>query len=414
MSEPPSNPPSSSGTPQTYGLLAEYSDPQQLLAAARSVRDAGYSRWDTYTPFPVHGIDPAMNIRPTRLPWIVFAAGLSGGLGALTLQWWTSGIDYPWNVSGKPFFSIPANIPITFELTVLAAALTCFASMLLLNKLPQPSDPLDRVKRFARATNDRFFLLVRASDPKFDAQGTQALLNGTKPNGVEAVPEDESTPAVVPRGIIYALLVLGSAAVVPFALMALARVSTSTRTRIHVVPDMDFQQKYKTQRLNPFFEDRRAMRPQVEGTVAAGELHEDDQFYTGKVDDAWTKTFPSEVPVSDVTMARGEDRYGIYCTPCHGVDGAGGGMVARRAASLKEGTWVPPTDLHTEVLHYKPVGELFHTISNGVRNMPAYARQISTADRWAIVLYVRALQRSRAAKAEELPADLRAALDRAP
>ncbi|MET0413281.1 MAG: DUF3341 domain-containing protein, partial [Polyangiaceae bacterium] len=163
MSEPSSTPPVDNQIPQTYGLLAEYSDPQELLAASRVVRDAGYTRWDTYTPFPVHGIDPAMNIRATRLPWIVFVAGLSGGIGALTLQWWTSTVDYPWLVSGKPLFSIPANIPITFELTVLAAALTCFFSMLLLNKLPQPSDPLDRVKRFARVTNDRFFVFVRAA-----------------------------------------------------------------------------------------------------------------------------------------------------------------------------------------------------------------------------------------------------------
>jgi mono/diheme cytochrome c family protein len=414
MSEPSSTPPVDNQTPQTYGLLAEYSDPQELLAASRAVRDAGYTRWDTYTPFPVHGIDPAMNIRATRLPWIVFTAGLSGGIGALTLQWWTSTVDYPWLVSGKPLFSIPANIPITFELTVLAAALTCFFSMLLLNKLPQPSDPLDRVKRFARVTNDRFFVFVRAADPKFDAESTRALLAGTKALAVEEVPDDVSTPASVPRGLVYALLVLGSAAVVPFALIALARVSTSTSTRIHVVPDMDWQQKYKAQRMNPFFEDDRATRPQVEGTVASGELREDDHFYTGKVDDVFARTFPDEVSISDATMARGEERYGIYCTPCHGVDGAGSGMVARRAASLREGTWVPPTDLHTEVLHYKPVGELFNTISNGVRNMPAYARQISPADRWAIVLYVRALQRTRAAKAADLPADLRATLDKAP
>jgi mono/diheme cytochrome c family protein len=414
MSEPSNSPPIGNKPPQTYGLLAEYSDPQDLIAAARAVRDAGYSRWDTYSPFPVHGIDPAMKIRATRLPWIVFVAGLSGGIGALTLQWWTSSVDYEWLVSGKPFFSVLANIPITFELTVLAASLTCFYSMLLLNKLPQPSDPLDRVKRFARATDDRFFVLVRASDPKFDAEGTHALLSDTKPTAVEEVPEDEGTPSGIPRGIVYALLVLGAAAVVPFALIALARVSTSAQTRIHVVPDMDWQQKYKTQRANPFFEDHRAMRPQVEGTVASGELRADDHFYTGKVNDVWATTFPSEVPVSDETMARGEERFGIYCTPCHGVDGSGQGMVARRAASLREGTWVPPMDLHTEVLHYKPVGELFNTISNGVRNMPAYARQIPTADRWAIVLYVRALQRSRSAKAEQLPADLRAALDRAP
>lgn len=399
--------------PQLHGLLAEYETPEQLLAAARSVRDAGYSRWDTYSPFPVHGIDPAMSIRPTRLPWIVFLAGLAGGTGALTLQWWTSSVDYPWIVSGKPFFSIPANIPITFELTVLAAALSCFVGMLLTNNLPQPSDPLDRVRRFARATSDRFFVIVRASDPKFDASSTRELLLGSKPVTVEAVPEDEATPAAVPRLIVYALLVLSAAAVIPFALAALARVSMSDKPRFHIVPDMDFQQKYKAQRASTFFPDGRAMRLPVEGTVAVGELREDDHFYRGRVGGEWAKTLPAQVPVSEETMARGEERFGIYCTPCHGVDGSGGGMVHQRAASLREGTWVPPTDLHTEVLHYKPVGELFHGISNGIRNMPPYARQISTEDRWAIVLYVRALQRSRAAKLEDLPADLRTSLEAA-
>lgn len=396
---------------QVHGLLAEYATPQELLVAARRVKDAGYSRWDTFSPFPVHGIDPAMGIKPTVLPWIVLFAGLCGGSGALFFQWWTSAVDYPWIVAGKPFFSLPANIPITFELTVLAAALTCFAGMLVLNKLPLLSHPLDRSRRFARVTNDRFFMLIQASDPKFDRRETGNLLEETGPTGtIETVMEDTESPAALPRGVIYGLLIVASASAVPFALAALARVSTSERPRIHIIPDMDSQQKFKAQRPNPFFEDGRAMRLDVAGTVAQGELRDDDHFYLGKVGGAFAKTFPAEIEVTQATMERGRERFGIYCTPCHGVDGSGHGMVHERARSLMQGTWVPPTDLHQEVLMYKPVGELFDGISRGIRNMPPYARQIDTADRWAVVLYLRALQRSRAASIADLPEAERGAL----
>jgi mono/diheme cytochrome c family protein len=395
---------------QVHGVLAEYTSTHELIEAAKRVRDAGYSRWDTFSPFPVHGIDPAMGIKPTILPWIVLCAGLTGGTLALFFQWWTSSVDYPWIVGGKPFWSVPANIPITFELTVLFSALTCFAAMLLLNKLPQPSHPLDRNRRFARATDDRFFLLIQASDPKYDRRETTQLLEATRPSSMETVMEDNQTSARIPRGIIYALLILGSAATVPFAMAVLARVSTSERTRIHIIPDMDSQEKFKAQRKNTFFEDNRAMRLDVAGTVAQGELRDDDHFYTGKVAGAFAKTFPAQVEVSMHTMERGRERFGTYCTPCHGVDGSGQGMVHLRARSLLQGTWVPPTDLHTENLFYKPVGELFDNISRGVRNMPPYARQIDTADRWAIIMYLRALQRSGAGKLEDLPENERGGL----
>ena len=395
---------------QVHGLLAEYETPQQLIAAARRVKEAGYSRWDSYSPFPVHGIDPAMGIRPTVLPWIVFVAGLCGGTFALFFQWWTSNVDYPWIVSGKPFWSVPANIPITFEVTVLFSALTCFATMMVLNKLPLFAHPLDRYRRFLRSTNDRFFALIQASDPKFDSDATTKLLEATKPRNIETIMEDTSSSAAIPRGVIFALLILGSAATVPFAMAVLARVSTSETTRIHIVPDMDSQEKFKSQRKNPFFADGRAMRLDVPGTVAQGELHDDDHFYTGKVGGVFAKTFPSQVDISMATMDRGRERFGIYCTPCHGVDGAGQGMVHQRARALLQGTWVPPTDLHQENLQYKPVGELFDNISRGIRNMPPYARQIDVADRWAIILYLRALQRSGAGKLEDVPENERGGL----
>jgi mono/diheme cytochrome c family protein len=215
--------------------------------------------------------------------------------------------------------------------------------------------------------------------------------------------EDTQSSSVIPRGVIFGLLILASAAIIPYSLTALARVSTNTKPRFHIVPDMDFQQKYKAQRKNAFFEDQRAMRLDVPGTVAVGELKDDDHFYKGKVNGSFVKTFPAQLEISEQTMQRGQERFGIYCSPCHGVDGSGQGMVHQRARSLMQGTWVPPADLHQDVLRYKAVGELFDGISKGVRNMPAYARQIDTADRWAIVLYLRALQRQQAAKLDDVP-----------
>src|SRR6188768_830739 len=167
--------------PELHGLLAEYDTPDQLVSAAKKVRDAGFEKWDTYSPFPVHGIDAAMGIKMTILPWLTLGAGITGLITAITLQWWTNAFDYPWLISGKPIWSIPANVPIMFELTVLLSAITTLVGMLMLNGLPHPSHPLDHVKRFSRVTNDKFFLLIQAADPKFDEQESRQLIDSTKP-----------------------------------------------------------------------------------------------------------------------------------------------------------------------------------------------------------------------------------------
>jgi hypothetical protein len=130
--------------PTLAGIVAEYPGPDELLAAARQVRLAGYRRWDTHSPFPVHGMERAMGMRPTILPWLVLGAGLTGLAVALVLQLWTNGVNYPINVSGKPFFALPANIPVAFELIVLFSALTAFGGTLALNNLPQFWHPRPR------------------------------------------------------------------------------------------------------------------------------------------------------------------------------------------------------------------------------------------------------------------------------
>jgi mono/diheme cytochrome c family protein len=141
--------------------------------------------------------------------------------------------------------------------------------------------------------------------------------------------------------------------------------------------------------------------------VARGHLEADDHFERGRVDGDWATTFP--VPVTEGLMERGRQRFEIYCAPCHGLNGTGRGMVARRAdelAELGKATWVPPASVHDETVRSRPVGQLFNTITYGVRNMPAYGPQIPTADRWAIVAYVRALQRAWHATLDDVPADV--------
>jgi len=172
-------------SPRLAGFLVEFERPGDILAAAARVRDAGYTRWDAHTPFPVHGLDRAMGLRGTKLPWIVMAGGTFGCGFALALQWWTNAVNYPFLISGKPFWSIPANIPVTFELTVLFSALSAFLGMVLLNGFPQWHHPVFSSERFRRATQDRFFLSVEATDPLFDETRTLALLRELGGTGVE-------------------------------------------------------------------------------------------------------------------------------------------------------------------------------------------------------------------------------------
>ena len=159
------------------GLLAEFDDAHALIHGAEKMRDAGYIRWDCHTPFPVHGLNDAMGLRPTKLPYLTFVYGLGGLTVGLLMQWWMNAHDYQFMISGKPLWSIPANVPIAFELTILFAAVGTFLTMFILNGLPQYYHPVFNSERFKRATDDRFFISVDARDSKFDATETRAVLS---------------------------------------------------------------------------------------------------------------------------------------------------------------------------------------------------------------------------------------------
>ena len=212
----------------------------------------------------------------------------------------------------------------------------------------------------------------------------------------------------IPRWAIFTVLVLVVASWIPMALVVRARTVRSEKPPIHLFSDMDNQPRYKAQMRNRLFADRRAMRPQVEGTVARGRLHENDALVHGRIGEEWIMAVPLDI--DRPLLERGRERYDIFCSPCHGLAGYGDGPVAKRADSLQEGTWTLPSSFHTELVRSRPAGHLYNTIANGIRSMPAYGQQIAIEDRWAIVAYVRALQKSQHADVEDVPADLRASL----
>lgn len=161
------------------GLLASYDSPQAIYHACEKIRDAGFKRFDSYTPFPVHNLDKAMGLPPSYLPWLVLVAGTSGALLAMGFMIWVSAYDYPLNIGGKPTWSIPAFIPVTFEVTVLFSGLTAVFGMLALNGLPRYNDPLFDIAPFAKATDDTFFVMIEAKDKKYDQHAVAEFLMKT-------------------------------------------------------------------------------------------------------------------------------------------------------------------------------------------------------------------------------------------
>jgi ActD protein len=171
--------------------MGEFETPEQLLAAAKKARAAGYKHVDAFTPFPIEGLSEAIGFRWTAVPLITLIGGLGGGLTGFGLQYWCSAISYPMNIAGRPLNSWPAFIPVTFELTVLGASIFAVVGMLALNKLPQPYHPVFNVERFATASTDRFFLVIEARDPKFSLAESSRFLQEASAKFVSEVKDEE-------------------------------------------------------------------------------------------------------------------------------------------------------------------------------------------------------------------------------
>lgn len=404
--------------PPLAALLVEFGTTAGLIQAADQIRAAGYKKWDAYTPFPVHGLDHAMGVSSTKLPWVVFLCGLAGAVTGLGMQWWMNASNpqdwlfvpnflqgYQFLISGKPAFSLPANIPVMFELTVLFSAVGAFIGMLTLNQLPTLYNPLFSSTRFKKATDDKFLLAIHADDPLFDPIQTAALLNklgGSPAERIYAEPTRALPRVVKPTLVIVALLAL-----VPVAVVTRARAEHSPYTRIRIIQDMGVQPKYLPQAVNPVFADFRADRLPVEGTVSTGALPSDEHFYRGLVNGKWAETFPPAALQrpggATALLQRGQERFIIYCSACHGLSGYGNGPVTQRAIALQESAWVKSPSFHEDLYRQMPVGQIFNTITHGIRTMAPYGPQVPPEDHWAIIAYLRTLQLSQHAGTDLVP-----------
>ncbi|MCA9138857.1 MAG: c-type cytochrome, partial [Planctomycetales bacterium] len=312
-------------------------------------------------------------------------------------------------------------------------------------------------------TDDRFFLYIDAQDDRYDAQGVRSLLADTGSDYINEVVEDDS-PKNVPKPVFLIWGLSVAASIVPLICVLTMRVTNSSKPRFHIFFDMDFSPAKDSQQVTSLFADNRAMRADVPGTVARGQMEDSLDMLTGidvdalSVNDshraerlvrayiladdeakaaeqqavaAENATAESAAPASvmDTTpwitqnplevnaelLAKGQEQFGIYCSVCHGMNGRGNGLVNQRAQSILSGDWVPPSSLHQDTLYSDkyPDGKLFSTISNGVRKMPGYASQIKLKDRWAVVAYVRALQKSQNASMDLVPDEKKAEVEKA-
>ena len=173
-----------------YGVMGEFATPEELIHAVEKTREAGYRRIDAYTPFPVEGLSEALGLKRNLVPFVTLLGGLAGGVGGFFFQYWVAAITYPQNIGGRPLNSWPAFIPVTFELTVLGAALSAVFGMLALNSLPQPHHPVFNVHRFTHASSDRFFVCIEARDPKFNLADSARFLQSLNAHHVTEVSDD--------------------------------------------------------------------------------------------------------------------------------------------------------------------------------------------------------------------------------
>ena len=249
-------------------------------------------------------------------------------------------------------------------------------------------------------------------------------------DAIEQLPLDapaELPPPPLPRPPFWMVSIALISVVVtwlPLALIARTRVSRSSQPRIQLVQDMGIQPKYREQQTNPLFADDREMRPRIPGTVSQTDLEDDPEYYhgftvgkdaAGNPAPVFASTWPKQVPITTALLQRGQNRFNIYCFPCHGLDGSGTGPVNQHAMTMmvngqKGMAWTKAAILTSEPIRIQPDGKIFNTITNGRASMPSYAGQIPVADRWAIVAYVRALQFSQSAPLSAIPPDKRDAL----
>ena len=365
-------------TEKLFGITALFDNPDSIINAAKKVVSEGFKKFDVNTPYPIHGMDPAMGLKRSKLGFVTLFFGFSGTAFILLFMYWTMSVDYPMVVGGKPYFALPAFIPITFEFTVLLAALsTVFGMIMAFFNLPYNNHPLHDTEYMKRVSVDRYGLVILAEDQLFDENKVEELFRSLGATNIEKVyfPVKESYPVFDAKFITFLIVV---------ALAVSGTTYFTLNKFMYMVPYnwMSEQDKVIPQEKSDFFADKFGMREPVDGTVARGFI---PYPYMGIAE-------PEEYLVNPVlptkeSLALGNRKFLTFCSPCHGNYADGD--------SRLRGQFPRPPSLHTERAINFPDGRIYHVITNGQNAMPSYAAQITREERWSIVNYIRVLQRAK-------------------
>ncbi len=372
---------------RTFAVLGLFDSADALMHAIPKAREAGLGRVEAYTPYPIHGIDDALGFRRSPLGGMVLVMGVLGAVTALGFQYWISAVDYPIVTGGKAPSSWEAFVPIMFEVTVLFATFTAGLGMLLLlNRLPFFGHPVLASKAIAAITRDRFALAIEDGGGGLDAQAAEAALLAAGAAGVERLPAPAQEPFLTSTFVLRALAgvfaaCLGSGLLMYFAVKLFP-----------VLPPMKHMQdqpRLDPQKPSAFFKDGRGMRTPVAGTVARGHLP------LGVATQEEAAALANPLPRSREVFAAGRQAFRNRCEVCHGALGTGQG-------SLTAAYGAKPANLQAQQFRDYPDGKIYWAVTMGKNAMPAHAADLTETQRWAVVHYVRALQRAQNAKDEDM------------
>jgi len=371
-----------------YGYTGLFDTPDEIIEAAEKTADSKFKKYDVHTPYPVHGMDSAMKLKPSKLPYVALIVGLSAMFGMLGFMYWMSNIDYPVIVGGKPFFSFPAWVPVLFEITVLSASIATVVAMIaIFFKFPNLSHPLHDTDFMKAVTSDKYGVSIEVDDNE-NEQEVKSFLESIGAKNVVAVYWDNDevnfkNTVLQPKFLtLLIVLIIGVSGSTYFTLNKL----------MFMVPFNWMREQSKTiaQDDSEFFKDGFGMRNPVDGSISRGNL---PYKYIGTPEVAGAELV-NPLPVSKKILELGKIKYDIYCSPCHGYFAEGD--------SRLNGQFPNPPSLHSEKVRNWSDGRIFSVLTDGQNVMPSYSYQLDRNERWAVILYVRALQRSLNAKESDL------------
>jgi len=372
-----------------YSVSALFKTPDEIMKAAAKVADAGYEKYDVNTPYPVHGMDGAMQLKSSKMGYYTIAIGLTFMSLMLYFMYWIYNVDYPQIIGGKPQFPLPALVPIMFEITILTGAVLTVAIMIIFYfKFPNNSHPLHDSSYMKAVSSDKFGLVIEAVDSKFDLESVKSFLSSIGAYKIDEIYFDEEEVNNKNR-ILEPKFVVGMFLIAGF---------TSMSVYLHMnkalyLPPFDWmlvQHKVTAQDHSDFFKNGISSREPVKGTVAQGFM---PYLYSEDPDGA-SQNLVNPYPADEENITLGKRKYLTYCSPCHGD-------LAKGDSRLR-GQFPNGPTLHSDKIKSWTDGRIYHVISEGQNVMPGYKKTVTKKERWAIVNYVRTLQRALDAKEEDM------------